>query len=225
MLFSLFGFSQDSRLFENQWYLHVLIINGAENIPPINSELPFVPLEFVEPNNFSTSICGSDGVGQLNYNGTTRFTLQNINFFVNTCNDESNQNYDDLYQQYWFNTFISESSYTISVDGLNRTLTIVNPNGNEAIYGNDLLSIRDIELDSISVYPNPVEDYIYIKKSKNIIVSKINIFDTNGKLVHSIISFDKDILKLNIQSLNKGIYFISIENTQNQIFTKKLTKK
>ncbi|WP_188466223.1 T9SS type A sorting domain-containing protein [Bizionia arctica] len=55
-------------------------------------------------------------------------------------------------------------------------------------------------------------------------MSKIKIFDINGKLVLSIKSFDMDIPKLNIQSLKKGIYFISIANNQYQFFTKILVK-
>jgi hypothetical protein len=221
---NLFCFSQDSRLFENTWYLHVLIIDGVENNPPINSEIPYVPAEFIEPNDFSTSICGSDGVGQLIYNGITEFTLQNINFFTNTCLDEPNQNFDDLYQSYWFYTLAGNSSYTITIDGMNRTLTIVNSIGDEAIFGNDLLSIRDIEVNLFSVFPNPVEDIIYIQNSKNVSISKIKIFDINGKLVESINSLDMDVLKLDLQTLNSGIYFITIENERNQFYTKKLIK-
>ncbi|WP_417558978.1 T9SS type A sorting domain-containing protein [Mesoflavibacter zeaxanthinifaciens] len=224
MTLSLFSFSQDPRLFENTWYLHVLVINGIENNPPTNNEVPYVPAEFIESNSFSTSVCGSDGLGQIIYNGPTAFTLQNINFFTNTCVDDSNQNFDELYQLFWIYNLAGNSSYTITDVGMNRTLTIVNSNGDEAIYGNGLLSTSTIDVNSFSIFPNPAKDIIYIKKRKNTSISKIRIFDINGKLVCSITSFNKDIQKLDIQSLHNGIYFLSIKNNRNQFFIQKIIK-
>ncbi len=82
IIISTTSFAQDSRLFENIWYLHDLVINGTSNIPPINNEIPFVPAEFIEPDEFRTGMCEAGGLGQILYNGTAEFTFEFLAFLT-----------------------------------------------------------------------------------------------------------------------------------------------
>ena len=228
MSISVTNFAQDSRLFDNIWYLHNLIIDGENNIPPVNDEIPFVPAEFIKPDVFNTGICESGGGGQIFYNGSSEFTLQDFGFLTGGCyeNEPFNEDFNQLYVEiYWFPTSANAYFYTITEDGNNRTLTIVNSNGDEAIYGNELLAVNNFKNEAFSIYPNPTEDIIYVQKKENINLSKILIFDINGKLVQLIEQINSDSLIVNVNALKKGIYFISLKNDKNQYTVKKLIKK
>jgi hypothetical protein len=70
--------------------------------------------------------------------------------------------------------------------------------------------------DAFAAYPNPVSDFITMKK--NIITSKIEIIDSKGVIVKQIIpdQFDVnqlDFYQVNVASLATGIYYV-------QLFTK-----
>lgn len=56
-----------------------------------------------------------------------------------------------------------------------------------------------------SIAPNPTKDKIYFKDIKNI--SKVNIFDAQGRLVKTSLSKDN---YTDLSSLNKGIYILEI---------------
>jgi len=70
-----------------------------------------------------------------------------------------------------------------------------------------------------SVYPNPVNDVLNISISEN--NTSISIFDIVGKNV-SDMKLINGTNTLNIENLNPGVYFYSIERNGNLIETKKL---
>lgn len=74
------------------------------------------------------------------------------------------------------------------------------------------LSTQNVEVNRISIYPNPASDYILIKNIKN--NTTIHIFDGTGKLVKT--SLIKENEKINISSLPKGIYYVQFYNGQNK---------
>ena len=221
------NFAQDSRLFENTWYLHDLIIDGSHNIPPVNNEIEYIAAHFDEPDLFQTGVCDEHCGGTIIYNGTTVFTIQELICFPETCGENwpINDNFRQLYNYlFWGSTIENDYLYSITEDGNNRTLIIININGDEAIYGNELLSMNDKSDVSISISPNPVSNLINIQDKNNLSISKIKIFDINGKLVLIKDKIDTDFLTINVQTLNMGIYFITIENEINQSLTKKIIK-
>ncbi len=73
----------------------------------------------------------------------------------------------------------------------------------------------DIEVSNIKVYPNPANDYLYFDiEFDKILDLNVELFDTNGKLVQKYIlknnSASKHTIKINIESLQKGIYVLKI---------------
>jgi len=74
--------------------------------------------------------------------------------------------------------------------------------------------------DKITLYPNPAQDYF---KLSNITNAEIIITDTMGKTV-LVLNGVNDSQEINIASLSKGIYFISIK-TENLNQTLKFSKK
>ena len=227
MIICSINFAQDSRLFENTWYLHDLIIDGSHTIPPINNEIPYIAAHFDEPDLFQTGVCEEQCSGTLIYNGTTEFSIQKLICLTGGCyeNFPINDDFLVLYNHlFWGSTIDNDYLYSISEEGNFRSLIITNFNGDEAIYGNELLSINDKYDVSISITPNPVDNLINIQDKNNLSISKIKIFDINGKLVLIKDKIDTDFLSINVQTLNMGIYFITIENEINQALTKKIIK-
>jgi hypothetical protein len=97
-------------------------------------------------------------------------------------------------------------------------------NNDRAVYGNGLLSITNFNRHSFSISPNPVEDLIHIQKKNEMKISKIRIFNLNRKLIHFEEHIVPDNMTINVQNLNKGIYFISLENEDNQMLFLKFIK-
>ena len=72
------------------------------------------------------------------------------------------------------------------------------------------------------VYPNPATDFVMIQNAKNIKISKVNITDTNGRIVSTFSHLENG--KIDVTKLPKGLYIISIASEKgNENF--KLMKK
>ncbi|MBN2758315.1 MAG: aryl-sulfate sulfotransferase [Bacteroidales bacterium] len=75
-----------------------------------------------------------------------------------------------------------------------------------------------------NIFPNPTKDIIHIQLSDNQSkVSSISIYDINGRLIKN---FDyeienKELLSLNVNDLNEGLYFLKIQ-TDKQIITEQI---
>ena len=83
------------------------------------------------------------------------------------------------------------------------------------------LTVDDVSLESLQVYPNPASDNVFIKWDKKEQVS-IRVFDALGKLM----LFNKNVnisksVALDVSNYKQGIYFIKISNREGFI-TKKL---
>ena len=87
---------------------------------------------------------------------------------------------------------------------------------------NCVLSVDDFKyLNSLSIYPNPIQDNLNIENPKQIYIDKVDIFNMTGKKVKSFSSFDNPI---NVESLEQGIYFIKVMS-ENRTKTFKVMKK
>ena len=84
---------------------------------------------------------------------------------------------------------------------------------------NDILANNDSQLDTISIYPNPVKEVLNIETSTS--VFEIEIYNTLGVLVMKQQNPNKQI---NISNLPSGLLFIKI-NTHQGTITKKIIKE
>lgn len=95
-----------------------------------------------------------------------------------------------------FNTFNTQSA------GVNET----------AISAIDLL-----------VYPNPVNDVLYIQSGNNNSIKQIDVFDVSGKLIFSLNELTYSTT-INTSNWAKGVYAVKIQNSNNQFLVKKIVK-
>ena len=81
------------------------------------------------------------------------------------------------------------------------------------------LSTNDNLIQDFSIYPNPVNNKVNIVLNNNNI-SKVQLYNILGKKVLETKSLKNN--SLNVSSLNSGVYFLKIYNTENKSATKKI---
>lgn len=82
-----------------------------------------------------------------------------------------------------------------------------------------VLSTPNIEKSTFSIYPNPVNDILFLKSTENSF--SVSITGINGRIVISEKSNNSNII--DVSELNPGMYFIRIESSSGNI-TKKFIK-
>jgi hypothetical protein len=79
------------------------------------------------------------------------------------------------------------------------------------------------EMQNISVYPNPVSDYLNIKLS-GLSAQDAGVYDITGKLICSAYQINSlGILQFNMKNLSSGIYFLKAL-IDDKFLIKKITK-
>jgi len=80
--------------------------------------------------------------------------------------------------------------------------------------------VEILKTDDGIVYPNPSSDYIYLTDFNDIV--KVKIIDIYGKQQENL-KYDKNLKRVDITSLKKGIYFVIIE-TEDNTYVRKFIK-
>ena len=222
VMFTSFSFAQDSRLFENQWYLTNLIVNGNNNIPPFN----YMGILFNQQN---SGIDISDGCNS--FFGSSNFPVNNTTDFSFTAYGQTFLECMDriAFEQLYFGFFLENSTltnnftYSISESENVKTLIINSMLNNQAIYSTQMLSIIQYQKLDFRLTPNPVVDHINIKFDKQTIENtKIEIYNSLGKLCKTL-DTNGNQETINIENLLSGIYLVTVKNERETI-TKKFIK-
>ncbi|MAB48844.1 MAG: internalin [Flavobacteriaceae bacterium] len=79
------------------------------------------------------------------------------------------------------------------------------------------LSVNDFELNDVVLFPNPVNNQLYIKSKLNI--DTIKIFDINGRLIQNKTMNDSNVQnEVSVLALKSGVYFIEVySNGQKEV--------
>lgn len=72
-----------------------------------------------------------------------------------------------------------------------------------------VLGVKELEKDHIKVYPNPTTDFVHITISSHSRIEEAEVYDQAGRLV---LKTKLESGKLDLRSLNAGIYMISFKN-------------
>ncbi|MEZ4803839.1 MAG: T9SS type A sorting domain-containing protein [Gelidibacter sp.] len=125
----------------------------------------------------------------------------------------------DIFMQNSFNLF----GWSVSLNSDGDTLAVgapyysLAPNyystaGAAVIYNNtNVLNVTEDNLgQSISLYPNPTNDFSFIKFGKFHEQIKMNIFDSQGKLIKSYVYKNTDLIKIETTKWAAGIYYINL---------------
>lgn len=216
-----FGFSQDDLIGDgNMWTLHYMVIDGNTiNVAqPHPSNPGYHPgIQFFEsaPNYYDFNANGGDinyafnSLESISFTPDT-FTIQFASVTLGQCITNCM-----LESQYLY-TIVSGSSgaprtfnYEIIDEGNgNKTLIIDTPEGNRAVHGNFILSVKKVEKKSVVMYPNPVKKNLYFD-FKGFSPEKISVLSLVGSSIFEAkISHQHNSLDLSF--LTSGIYFMKI---------------
>ncbi len=214
-----FGFTQEDLIAGGTtWTLHYMVIDG--NTINVTQPHPGNPnyhpgIQFVEstPNHYDFS--ASAGDVNVAFNSETSlsftpdtFTVQNPSVTLALCFLHCT-----LETQYLGTIILGNSApprtfnYEIINEGNgNKTLIIDTPEGNRAVHGNYILSIKQFQKRKIVMYPNPVKKKLYFD-FKGFAVEKMNVLSLVGSSIFETkISNQENSLDLSF--LSPGVYFI-----------------
>ncbi|KQT16512.1 hypothetical protein ASG31_13455 [Chryseobacterium sp. Leaf404] len=85
---------------------------------------------------------------------------------------------------------------------------------------NGNLSIRENETEKTGIYPNPVDEILFIKSAVK--YKKFNIYSAEGRLV---LKGDVEYNKINVSTLEKGYYIVELSDSSSNNVKHKILKK
>ena len=123
-----------------------------------------------------------------------------------------------------YNWTVGSEYYELTTEEGDLIYTNTNFGSEESkLISTEYLSVNQNSINSISIYPNPADNFIYIRH-QNILPESYKIFDLNGRLINSKIINNEDDLEINVGSFERGLYFISISSGENSDNLKFLVK-
>ena len=84
------------------------------------------------------------------------------------------------------------------------------------------LSVADLSLDSIRLYPNPAKSIVNVSTGNNSQISSVNVYDLLGKVLIQTSAIASNEFALDVSSLSKGIYTVVITTSEKLKTVKKL---
>ena len=123
-----------------------------------------------------------------------------------------------------YNWTVGSEYYELTTEEGDLIYTNTNFGSEESkLISTEYLNIGESYINSISIYPKPADNFIYIRY-QNILPESYKIFDLNGRLIQSKIIKNDDDLEIKISGFEKGLYFISIRSGKNMENLKFLVK-
>lgn len=84
------------------------------------------------------------------------------------------------------------------------------------------LGVEDFtSLEKINIAPNPSNGIVTLTKNNQTTISKVTVFDINGKVVKVVDSeLSLDAIQINLSDFSKGVYFLEISNEMDKVVRK-----
>ncbi|MCL2072992.1 MAG: choice-of-anchor J domain-containing protein [Marinilabiliaceae bacterium] len=93
------------------------------------------------------------------------------------------------------------------------------PNENKTLTANfEYVGIKSLVSSTLSVYPNPATDKLYI--SSEISINAISLFDATGRIVLVYEKVGNSEFTIDISGLSSGVYFVNIDDTTIKVVKK-----
>ena len=116
--------------------------------------------------------------------------------------------------------FLLEDLHCVIVDDPEAASSPVLPYSSWFIYADFIYSIDCIlgvvsySLNDINVYPNPVNDALYIDNYENFNIEKLVIYDISGK---ELLTFKDNFNQIDLSTLTPGLLFLKIETERGTV--------
>jgi hypothetical protein len=227
ILLSINCLSQDTRLFETSWYLQNIVVQNNDNEPPsiatlfINEGSPNDNLTLAMCSDFLTNFITFN-----NINSSFLFVSGDWGNGASDCTNDIFESYKNLYYTFYLNNDTSPFTYEVTEDEDNLSLIITSTNGDQAFYGDELLSINNLNDSSFSIFPNPTQDLLNIDigNSRNIII-EYRIVDISGQTLKDFNFENLNNHKIDVSNLKSGTYFIILLDSKGNKTIKQFVKE
>ena len=190
--------------------------NTSSNCPD-SSELTFPISTYAHTNNgiYKCSITG----GYV-YKGSQISGMNGVYFFADYCSQEigmlSYNSDSDSWGMYLDSPNASGSWVTFGED-INGEMYIASINGGLYKITNAALGLNSVSQTKLEIYPNPTDGILFLKNYNQPI--ELIIYDINGRIVLEYKNYSLE--QINLSELDKGIYFIQIDDSSIQKIIKK----
>lgn len=227
------SYAQDSQLAGVNWYLQNLILNGQHHTPPQNSEVQYVEARFYAVSNgdgvdgFNTFVCNNlSGLVEYDSNNQNYSFLESIEVTLMSCNLQINEDFETVYFPFFDDNPGNLYNYTITtVSNGYKTLEITSNTGDQAIYGDHLLSNEEFYGSQFSIHPNPAKNELFLTSKNTTENLTIKIFNLEGKLLSTQNLDSEKQVSVDVSNLSSGIYFLDIEDGNGNSTIKKFVKE
>ncbi|WP_130735666.1 alpha-amylase family glycosyl hydrolase [Flavobacterium sp. J27] len=144
--------------------------------------------------------------------------LKNVVILANFSVADLTINPNFPYTGTWYD-LMNDTPYTVT----NTTAVITIPSGQFRIYGNQPSSLQNEDFqdeNTVMMYPNPAKSTLQLSLD----AKKLEIYTITGQLVKTFNSVIAN-QNLNIEDIQKGIYFVKVTSYDNKIAKRKLIKE
>ncbi len=218
------SYSQHPELLDTEWHLHKIVIGGNDIYPPNVEIEPEKGMAFFYEDKLITYFC--DGLDvSITYYSEDKFLLEDDGITtIGVCAVEENTTFNVQYFSVIYYSHNILISYNITTDSEgNKLLVIINPNNDEAHYGNAPLSVTEFSQTQLTLYPNPVTGVLYINSLD--VINTISVFDIYGKAVKTVSGLNNNSSEIDLSHLQSGVYFIKVQTVDNRLQIRSFIKR
>ena len=210
-----FAFANDTFDLGGTYYIHLSTINGCDSLIKLLLVVKSTP-------NQPDTIFGLDHINQI---GQYIYYVSPITNATSYNWNISNVEWMGHSKTNNISVFIPTSKTgTISVKAVNEC---GESNAAELFVSSSIGIIEANTISDVDIYPNPANDYFYLKTSDLKGKLNITITDVTGKTVfyqEVTIKDNQEVYKINTLNFAKGFYYVTILNNS-KTYTKKLVKE
>ncbi|MBZ0326204.1 MAG: T9SS type A sorting domain-containing protein [Altibacter sp.] len=218
------GNAQNPDLF-GTWYLQGYQLNsgGYFPVPQTSPQIaPYVTfLDIPEPQNGEGD--GGCNLFTANFVYDSSESLYQIDVFTapsNPCTDPIGTDYEAIiFQKFFEEGSMYHYAFYTATDG-NTVLVIQNQFLDFAEFKNDPLAVPENALHTISLYPNPTTDKLFLH-SGAIPIEKLSVFDLSGQ---RILESTNTAHFIDVSNLAKGLYLLEITTPEGKTLQKFIKK-
>lgn len=210
--------AQEPWLFEFDWQLEQMRVDGVFSEPPSNSEINLVPMQIMDedpnPDYMFTVACNSLEAN-VTYPAPFKIIFDGIISTLIKCEIPENSAFESDY----FNFFLSsegqelEYSFIVTLTGDYIGLVIFKDVNNHLTYNNGILNTDEFEQRSLVVYPNPARKVLKwnAPEAENQLAQ---IYSLDGRLL---LTQNTATNQIDVSGMAAGVYFLELTGKEGSI--------
>ena len=87
----------------------------------------------------------------------------------------------------------------------------------------ECVDVEDLNLVEFKVYPNPVDDVLYVKMDNGMEIMNIVLYDLQGRIIYS--QNSSNSMTLNVKHIPAGVYMLRVTDKNKQDYWQKIIKR